>query len=201
MTGNIYGYIRVSTKEQNTDRQLDALLRYGIKKKHMFIDKQSGKDFARPQYRRLLKNFQTGDCLVITSLDRLGRNYSEIQEEWRLLTKIMGIDIVVMDMPLLNTRQAQNTLLGKFLSDMVLQLLSYVAENERHNIRRRQAEGIASAKARGVQFGRKVKPLPANFHQILQLWRQGKITAKVAAEKMHVSISWLYRKYHALYME
>ena len=157
--GNLYGYIRVSTREQNGDRQLLALKELTIPEKNLFIDKQSGKDFERPQYRKLVRKLKKDDLLYIKSIDRLGRNYSEILEQWRILTKEKGVDIVVLDMPLLDTRRGKD-LIGTFLSDIDLQVLSFVAENERTNIRQRQAEGIAAAKARGVRFGRPPKPLP-----------------------------------------
>lgn len=169
MKETIYGYIRVSSKEQNIDRQWDALIRYGIPAPQIFVDKQSGKSFNRPQYNRLLKKIRSGDCLVVTSLDRLGRNYTEIQEQWRVISKECKADIIVLDMPLLNTRQKQNNLMGQFLSDMVLQILSYVAETERNNIRKRQAEGIVAARARGVRFGRRNTPEPENYSHVMTL--------------------------------
>ena len=160
--GNCYGYIRVSTREQNEDRQLIALRKLSISEKNIFLDKMSGKDFDRPQYRKLVRKLKKDDLLYIKSIDRLGRNYTEILEQWRILTKEKGIDIVVLDMPLLDTRRGKD-LMGTFLSDIVLQVLSFVAENERTTIRQRQAEGIAAAKARGVRFGRPPKALPENF--------------------------------------
>jgi len=198
MSGIQYGYIRVSSKDQNTNRQWDELLKFGIPAKHIFVDKQSGKDFNRPNYKKLIRLLHPNDCIVITSLDRLGRNYTDVQEQWRNITKVKGADVIVLDMPLLNTRQHRHTLLGKFLSDMVLQLLSYVAETERNNIRKRQAEGIAAAKARGVQFGRKSRPLPDDFYLVVGQWQRGQITAREAAKRLHVSCSWLYRKINAL---
>lgn len=159
----IFGYIRVSTREQNEDRQLIALREVGVEDKNIYIDKQSGKDFKRPQYKKLLRKLKKDDLIYIKSIDRLGRNYEEILQQWRYLTKDKGIDIVVLDMPLLDTRRGKD-LMGTFLSDIVLQVLSFVAENERTNIRQRQAEGIAAAKARGVKFGRTPKPLPDGFH-------------------------------------
>ena len=173
--GNLYGYIRVSTREQNEDRQILALKDLSIPEKNLFIDKQSGRDFERPQYRKMVRKLKKDDLLYIKSIDRLGRNYSEILEQWRILTKEKGIDIVVLDMPLLDTRRGKD-LMGTFLSDIVLQVLSFVAENERTNIRQRQAEGIAAAKARGVRVGRPPKPLPENFHHLYQQWKNGKIT-------------------------
>ena len=179
--GNLYGYIRVSTRDQNEDRQVLALKELSIPEKNLFIDKQSGKDFERPQYRKMVRKLKKDDLLYIKSIDRLGRNYSEILEQWRILTKEKGIDIVVLDMPLLDTRRGKD-LMGTFLSDIVLQVLSFVAENERSNIRQRQAEGIAAAKARGVRFGRPPAPLPENFHHLYQQWKNGKITGTAAAK-------------------
>lgn len=179
---NIYGYIRVSTREQNEDRQLIALREVGVTDKFIFMDKQSGKDFNRPKYKQLLRKLKKDDLLYIKSIDRLGRNYEEILQQWRLLTKDKGVDIVVLDMPLLDTRRGKD-LMGTFLSDIVLQVLSFVAENERTNIRQRQAEGIAAAKARGVKFGRPPKPLPVNFHEVYRRWSSGEITGTVAAKR------------------
>lgn len=178
----VYGYIRVSTREQNEDRQLIALREIGVPEKNIYLDKQSGKDFNRPQYKKLLRKLKKDDLLYIKSIDRLGRNYEEILEQWRLLTKEKGVDIVVLDMPLLDTRRGKD-LMGTFLSDIVLQVLSFVAENERTTIRQRQAEGIAAAKAKGVKFGRPPKPLPDNFHSCYQRWKQGEITGTAAAKE------------------
>jgi DNA invertase Pin-like site-specific DNA recombinase len=186
--GNIYAYVRVSTREQNEDRQILALKELSIPEKNLFIDKQSGKDFERPQYRKMVRKLKKDDLLYIKSIDRLGRNYSEILEQWRILTKEKGIDIVVLDMPLLDTRRGKD-LMGTFLSDIVLQVLSFVAENERTNIRQRQAEGIAAAKARGVRFGRPPAPLPENFHQLYQQWKNGKITGTAAAKRCGMPLS------------
>ena len=186
--GNLYGYIRVSTREQNEDRQILALKELSIAEKHLFIDKQSGKDFERPQYRKMVRKLKKDDLLYIKSIDRLGRNYSEILEQWRILTKEKGIDMVVLDMPLLDTRRGKD-LMGTFLSDIVLQVLSFVAENERTNIRQRQAEGIAAAKARGVRFGRPPAPLPDNFHHLYQQWKNGKITGTTAAKLCGMPLS------------
>lgn len=186
--GALYGYIRVSTKEQNEDRQLLALKELDIPKKNLFMDKQSGKDFERPQYQKMVRKLKKGDLLYIKNIDRLGRNYSEILDQWRILTKDKGIDIVVMDMPLLDTRRGKD-LMGTFLSDIVLQVLSFVAENERMNIRQRQAEGIAAAKAREVRFGRPPKPLPENFHCLYQQWKDGKITSTAAAKQCGMPLS------------
>ncbi len=186
--GNIYGYIRVSTREQKEDRQLLAMKQLPIPKKNIFIDKQSGKNFERPQYKKLLRRLQKNDVLYIQSLDRLGRNYKEIPEQWRLLTKEKGVDIVILDMPLLDTRRGKD-LLGTFLSDIVLQVLSFVAENERETIRRRQAEGIVAAKERGVRFGRPQKSLPENFETVCRLWQSGQITGKAAAKACALPLS------------
>ncbi len=179
-TGTIYGYVRVSTREQNEDRQLIALGEMGVPEENIYMDKQSGKDFNRPQYKKLLKKIKKDDLLYIKSIDRLGRNYEEILEQWRILTKEKGVDIAVLDMPLLDTRRGKD-LMGTFLSDIVLQVLSFVAENERTNIRQRQAEGIAAAKARGVRFGRPPLPLPENFHRVHRAWRGKKLTLRQAA--------------------
>ena len=159
-----------------------------VPKKNIFIDKQSGKDFERPRYKKLIKRLKKDDLLYIKSIDRLGRNYNEIQEQWRILTKEKAVDIVVLDMPLLDTRRGKD-LMGTFLSDIVLQVLSFVAENERINIRQRQAEGIAAAKARGVRFGRVPKPLPPNFHAVYQRWKHGEITGTAAAKECEMPLS------------
>ena len=180
MMGEIYGYVRVSTRDQNEDRQLRALRELAIPEQNLYLDKRSGKDFARPAYGRLVRRLKKDDLLYVKSIDRLGRNYGEIQEQWRLLTKEKGVDIVVLDMPLLDTRRGKD-LIGTFLSDIVLQVLSFVAENERVTIRQRQAEGIAAAKARGVRFGRPPMPLPENFPAQYQRWKRGEITGKAAA--------------------
>ena len=179
---NTYGYIRVSTREQNEDRQLIALREMSVPEKNIFMDKQSGKDFDRPAYKRLLRKLKKDDLLYIKSIDRLGRNYLEIQEQWRAITKDKGVDIVVLDMPLLDTRRGKD-LVGTFLADIVLQVLSFVAENERTNIRQRQAEGIAAAKPRGGRFGRPPKPLPEGFHCAYQRWKSGKCTCTAAAKE------------------
>ena len=184
----IYGYIRVSTKEQNEDRQLIAMQALSIPEKNIFMDKQSGKDFLRPQYQKLGQKLKKDDVLYIKSIDRLGRNYAEILEQWRILTKEKGVDIVVLDMPLLDTRRGKD-LMGTFLSDIVLQILSFVSENERSNIRQRQAEGIAAAKARGVRFGRSSQPLPENFPPIYEKWRSGAITGTAAAKACGMPLS------------
>ena len=170
-----YGYIRVSSADQNEDRQLDAMSGLGIPTAHIFIDKQSGKDFHRPAYIALLEKAKPGDLIYILSIDRLGRNYEEIQNQWRILTKERGVDVAVIDMPLLDTRNGKD-LMGTFIADIVLQILSFVAQNERESIRKRQAEGIAAAKLRGVKFGRPTKKPPENFGEIVKQWERGKIT-------------------------
>lgn len=183
-----YGYARVSTREQSEDRQMIALRKVSVPESHIFTDKQSGKDFERPMYQMLLKKLKKGDLVYVTSIDRLGRNYEEILEQWRILTKKKKVDIVVLDMPLLDTRRGKD-LMGTFLSDIVLQVLSFVAENERTAIRQRQAEGIAAAKERGVRFGRPPKPLPENFHQVYQQWTAGEITGQEAAKECRMPMS------------
>lgn len=188
-----YGYARVSTREQNAERQLIALTGFGIAESAIFVDKQSGKDFERTQYRRLMRKLKDGDTLVVKSIDRLGRNYEEILEQWRVITKEKRAAIVVLDMPLLDTRRGKD-LMGTFLSDIVLQVLSFVAENERTNIRQRQAEGIAAAKARGVKFGRPPRPLPDNFYDVHKAWRDKKITLKEAAEACNLPVGTFYGK-------
>ena len=185
---NVYGYARVSSRDQNEDRQMTVLQELSIPEKNIFLDKQSGKDFERPAYKRMVRRVRKNDLLYIKSIDRLGRNYEEIQNQWRILTKDKGIDICVIDMPLLDTRRGKD-LVGTFLSDIVLQVLSFVAENERTNIRQRQAEGIAAAKARGVRFGRPPSPLPENFHEVYQLWKSGKVTGTAAAELCGMPLS------------
>ena len=193
MAGTIYGYIRVSTREQNEDRQRLALAALPVPEENIYMDKQSGKDFERPQYRRLVRRLRRDYLLYVKSIDRLGRNYSEILEQWRMLTKEKGVDIAVLDMPLLDTRRGKD-LMGTFLSDIVLQVLSFVAENERDNIRQRQAEGIAAAKARGVRFGRPPLPLPDNFHMLHQAWRGQKITLRQAARACGMPTGTFYSK-------
>ena len=181
-----YGYARVSTKEQNEQRQLIALREFGIADKRIFVDKQSGKDFERPKYRQLIKKLKPDDTLVIKSIDRLGRNYEEILDQWRIITKEKQAAIVVLDMPLLDTRKNRD-LTGTLIADIVLQLLSYVAQTEREFIRQRQAEGIAAAKARGVQFGRKPMERPAEYEAVKQLWQEGNLSARTAAKKLGIS--------------
>lgn len=182
----LYAYIRVSTKEQNVNRQLDAMAAFGVKEQNMFIDQQSGKDFDRPAYRRLLRTLRPDDTIVIKSIDRLGRNYEEIIEQWRILSKQRQVAIVVLDMPLLDTRRGKD-LTGTLIADIVLQLLSYVAQTEREFIRRRQAEGIASAKARGVRFGRAPMERPPNFAAVLEAWENGALSARAAAKRLGIA--------------
>lgn len=186
--GRIYGYVRVSTREQNEDRQILAMQEIKIPPENIFTDRQSGKDFERPEYRRLLKKLQEEDVLYVKSIDRLGRNYQEILEQWRIISKVKRADIVVMDMPLLDTRKGKD-LMGTFLSDIVLQVLSFVAENERGNIRQRQAEGIAAARARGVRFGRPAAPLPGNFQEVWKRWNAGELTNEGAARECGMPVS------------
>ena len=188
-----YGYIRVSSKEQNEARQLDALREHGIEDCNIFTDKQSGKDFNRPKYKALYRKLKKGDVLYIKSIDRMGRNYDEIIQEWRRITRFREADIVVLDMPLLDTRRGKD-LMGTFLSDIVLQVLSFVAENERTNIKQRQAEGIAAAKARGIKFGRPSIPIPDNFYQVREDWRAGKITIDEAAQACNMCAKTFYSK-------
>ena len=193
MCGKTYGYVRVSTRSQNEARQLIAMKEYGVKDELIVVEKQSGKDFNRPRYRELVKKLRAGDTLVIKSIDRLGRNYTEILEEWRVLSKNLGVSIVVLDMPLLNTQENQE-LVGQLLTDMVLQIFSYVAQNERESIHSRQAEGIAAAKAQGVQFGRPRIPLPEMFEEVATLWQNGLISANEAARRLHFSTNTFYRR-------
>lgn len=183
-----YGYVRVSTRDQNEGRQMAAMKEFGIEDCRIVLDKQSGKNFERPGYQALVQKLKAGDTLVIKSIDRLGRNYTEILEQWRALSKEKGVDIVVLDMPLLDTRRGKD-LIGTFLSDIVLQVLSFVAENERSNIRQRQAEGIAAAKAKGVQFGRPLRPLPDNYHMVFLRWKAGTITGTAAAKECGMPLS------------
>ena len=190
---NVNGYMRVSSKEQNEDRQKIALTEMGVPENNIYMDKQSGKDFERTQYKRLLRKLNENSVLYIKSIDRLGRNYGELNEQWRIITKEKKADIVVIDMPLLDTRREKN-LLGTFISDVVLALLSYVAENERTNIKQRQAEGIAAAKARGVKFGRPPLPIPENFYQMHKDWRAGKITIEEAAKACNMCPKTFYSK-------
>ena len=182
-----YGYARVSSKEQNEQRQMIALTAFGIAKKNIYMDKQSGKDSDRPRYKRLVKKLHPGDLLVIQSIDRLGRNYVEILEQWRVITKEKRVDIVVLDMPLLDTRARGQDLTGTFIADLVLQILSYVAQTEREFIHQRQAEGIAAAKARGVKFGRPRKALPEGFGEVKARWERGELSARAAGKLLGVT--------------
>lgn len=193
MAGTIYGYIRVSTREQNEDRQRLALAALPVPEENIYMDKQSGKDFERPQYRRLVRRLRRDDLLYVKSIDRLGRNYSEILEQWRMLTKEKGVDIAVLDMPLLDTRRGKD-LMGTFLSDIVLQVLSFVAENERDNIRQRQAEGIAAAQARGVKFGRPRKETGVPFGEVAARWRQGELHIDEAVALLDMGRSTFFRR-------
>lgn len=186
MENNVYGYVRVSTKDQNEARQVIAMHEFGVAEQNVFVEKQSGKDFNRPQYRRLFRKLKAGDTLVIKSIDRLGRNYDEIIEQWRLITKEKQAAIVVLDMPLLDTRKGRD-LTGTLIADIVLQLLSYVAQTEREFIRRRQAEGIAAAKAKGVRFGVKPKEKPDDFDEYCEQWQRGEISARAAAKALNVT--------------
>ena len=186
MEGKLYGYVRVSTKDQNLDRQLMAMRNFGVSEALIYQDKLSGKDFERPAYHRLLKRIKPGDTLVIKSIDRLGRNYDEILEQWRIITKEKQTAIVVLDMPLLDTRQGRD-LTGTLIADIVLQLLSYVAQTEREFIRQRQAEGIAAAKARGEHLGRRPKEKPDNYPAIYELWYNGEVSARSAASRLGVN--------------
>ncbi len=189
-----YGYIRVSSREQNEARQRIALGEWGIAPEEIFIDRQSGKDFHRPGWQKLMKRLRSGDLLVVQSIDRLGRNYEEILEQWRWITKERQADVLVLDMPLLDTRAKEKDLTGTFIADLVLQILSYVAQTERENIRRRQAEGIAAAKARGVRFGAAKKPLPPGFAEVQRAYLEGRIPLKAAAGQLGMSVSTFCRK-------
>lgn len=191
--GDLYGYVRVSTNEQNEGRQMLAMNTVQVPEENIYLDKQSGKDFKRPMYRRLLRRLKQDDVLYIKSIDRLGRNYEEVLEQWRVLTKEKKVDIVVLDMPLLDTRRGKD-LMGTFLSDIVLQVLSFVAENERKNIKERQREGIEAAKLRGVRFGRPEKPVPDNFRQAYGKWAAGEISGREAAQQCNMPFSSFYRK-------
>ena len=192
MENKVYGYVRVSSQEQNEDRQLIAMAEAGVERANIFIDKQSGKDFDRPN-KRLIKRLRPGDTLFIKSIDRLGRNYEEIQNQWRIITKDKGVDMVVIDMPLLDTRNHKN-LLGTFISDLVLQLLSFISENERTTIRQRQAEGIAAAKKRGVKFGRPTKEAPPEFDEIVARWQKKEIPLDEILKEYDMSAATFYRR-------
>ena len=186
-TGVEYGYGRVSTKKQHEDRQLIALAECGILPRDIFFDKKSGKDFDRKQYQRLIKRLKAGDTVYILSIDRLGRNYEEIQNQWRLITKEIGADVVILDMPLLDTRQKERDLTGTFIADLVLQILSYVAETERTYIRQRQTAGIAAAKAKGVRFGRPPKEKPDKFIALFEAWQCNEVSARAAAQELGIA--------------
>lgn len=198
MDGKVYGYVRVSTKEQCEERQLIALREFPVSEKNIYMDKLSGKDFNRPCYQRLLKKLKPGDLLVLKSIDRLGRNYEEILNQWRKITKEIRADIVVLDMPLLDTRQTGRDLTGTFVADLVLQILSYVAQTERENIRQRQAEGIAAARGRGVKFGRPRKEIPKQFYQLKEEWEEKKISSREAASHLGIAqdtfLRWVHGK-------
>lgn len=193
MTNTVYGYVRVSSTDQNEDRQMIALSEAGVHKKKIYMDKMSGKDFERPQYKKLLKKLKSGDLLYILSIDRLGRNYEEIQKQWRIITKEKNVDICVIDMPLLDTRQGKD-LMGTFIADLVLQILSFVAQSERENIKKRQADGIAAAKARGVRFGRPEKNVPDNFATFIKLWEQKKLPLSEVLKQCNISEATFYRR-------
>ncbi|MCI8525955.1 MAG: recombinase family protein [Oscillospiraceae bacterium] len=188
MGANIYGYIRVSSIDQNEERQVIALRERGVPPPCIYMDKQSGRDFERPQYKKMVRRLRAGDLLYVLSIDRLGRNYQEVQDQWRLLTKEIGVDICVIDMPLLDTRNGRD-LMGTFIADLVLQILSFVAQSERENIRARQAQGIAAAKARGVCFGRPPRPLPENYRSAYGRWKAGEITGTAAAKECGMPLS------------
>lgn len=190
---SFYGYVRVSSTDQNEDRQMLAVQEKSVPEKNVYVDKQSGKDFNRPQYQKLMKKLKPGDLLYILSIDRLGRNYEEIQRQWRVLTKDIGVDICVIDMPLLDTRNGKD-LMGTFIADLVLQILSFVAQNERENIKKRQAEGIAAAKLKGVRFGRPEISPPDNFAEIVAAWEAKKITFAEAIRQCGMSEATFYRR-------
>ncbi len=189
----VYGYARVSSTDQNEERQMIALAEVNVPPKNIFIDKQSGKDFDRPQYKKLVRRLKRGDLLYVLSIDRLGRNYDEIQRQWRILTKEIGIDVCVIDMPLLDTRRSKD-LLGTFVADLVLQVLSFAAHNERDNIRKRQAEGIAAAKARGVHMGRPNKTIPEDFPEIVKQWENKQLTIDEVKQRCDMCESTFYKK-------
>lgn len=189
-----YGYVRVSAKDQNPERQFLAMQEQQIRKENIYMDKMSGQDFSRPQYLRLLKKLKKGDVFVVKSIDRLGRNYGEILEQWRLITESIGADIQVIDMPLLNTNYGNEDLTGTFIADLVLEILAYVAETERTFIKQRQAEGIAAAKLKGVKFGCRKKDVPEEFEKYYRMWDDGKISLRKAAEVLQMSYSTFYRR-------
>lgn len=194
MENTVYGYIRVSTREQNESRQKIALQNFPVPEENIYMDKQSGKDFKRMAYQQLVRKMKKENVLVIQSIDRLGRNYEEILEQWRILTREKQVDIVVLDMPLLDTRNKSSDLTGTFVADLVLQILSYVAENERTNIRKRQAEGIAAAKDRGVHFGNPGKPLPDTFEEVVRRWRQKEIELSEALKELNIGRTYFYQR-------
>lgn len=193
MRNNVYGYVRVSSTDQNEDRQIVALKENFVSFNNIFVDKQSGKSFDRPQYKNLMKKLKCGDLLYILSIDRLGRNYEEIQNQWRILTKEKNIDICVIDMPLLDTRRGKD-LMGTFIADLVLQILSFVAQSERENIKKRQEQGIAAAKARGVRFGRPEKAFPENFERVVESWKNKEIALKEVLNECDMSEATFYRR-------
>lgn len=197
MSARVFGYVRVSTKNQCEDRQMIAMREYGVPDKNIVVEKQSGKDFDRPRYQKLMRRLKRGDTLIIKSLDRLGRDYLEIQEQWRIISKEKGVSIIVLDMPLLNTKEHAE-LIGQLITDLVLQLFSFVAQTERENIRKRQREGIRAAKARGVRFGRPRIRMPKEFASLVDDWRQGKITAAQAAQQLGVSRTTFFRRVREL---
>lgn len=190
---NIYGYVRVSSTDQNEDRQVIALREVSVPPKNIFVDKQSGMDFERPRYKKLVRKLKAGDLLYILSIDRLGRNYKEIQEQWRILTKEIAVDICVLDMPLLDTRNGKD-LMGTFIADLVLQILSFAAQSERENIKKRQAAGIAAAKAKGVKFGRPEKPMPDDFENVVIAWEQKKLPFAEVLKQCEMSKATFYRR-------
>ena len=191
--GKVYGYIRVSSTDQNEDRQKIALSEVGVDEKNIYMDKLSGKDFNRPQYKKMVRRVKNGDLLYILSIDRLGRNYAEIQNQWRILTKDIRIDICVIDMPLLDTRTCKD-LMGTFIADLVLQILSFVAQSERENIKKRQAQGIAAAKARGVHMGRPIKSVPENFEKLVNQWEKRQISLDQILQECGISEATFYRR-------
>ena len=193
MRQEIYGYVRVSSTDQNEERQMIALQEKGVSPDHIYLDKQSGKDFQRPQYQKLVQRMNAGDLLYILSIDRLGRNYEEIQKQWRILTKEIGIDLCVLDMPLLDTRTGKD-LMGTFIADLVLQILSFVAQSERENLRKRQAQGIAAAKARGVKFGRPEKSVPKNFPELVNQWEEKQLSCEDVMKRCKMSRATFYRR-------
>lgn len=197
MSGSIYGYIRVSSTDQNDDRQWIALRQQSVPNHHIYVDKQSGKDFNRPQYKKMIRKLKQGDLLYILSIDRLGRNYEEIQNQWRILIKEIGVDICVIDMPLLDTRNGKD-LLGTFIADLVLQILSFVAQSERENIKKRQAQGIAAAKAKGIKFGRPEKNVPENFPDIVSQWENKIIALQELLVQCNMSQATFFRRLREL---